>query len=75
MAKHARATHARVAVRRAPDGTAVVEIADDGVGGAGLDGGSGLRGLADRVGALDGTFALQSPAGDGTLLRACFPPS
>jgi len=36
--------------------------------------GSGLRGLADRVGALDGTLALQSPAGGGTLVRACFPP-
>ena len=74
VAKHAHATHARVHVRREPSGTAVVEIADDGGGGADLGGGSGLRGLADRVGALDGTLALQSPAGGGTLVRACFPP-
>ena len=73
VAKHAHATHARVHVRREPSGT-VVEIADDGGGGANLGGGSGLRGLADRVGALDGTLSLQSPAGGGTLVRACFPP-
>ena len=50
-----------------------MEVADDGAGGADAAGGSGLRGLADRVGALDGTLALQSPPGGGTLVRACFP--
>ena len=72
VAKHAGATHARVAVRR-EDGAAVVEIADNGPGGAALDGGSGLLGLGDRVGALDGTLALDSPPGGGTVLRARFP--
>jgi signal transduction histidine kinase len=72
VAKHAGATHARVAVRR-EDGAAVVEIADDGAGGAALGGGSGLLGLSDRVGALDGTLALDSPPGGGTVLPARFP--
>ena len=71
-AKHADATHARVGVRRDATG-AVVEVADDGGGGAALDGGSGLRGLADRVGALDGTLEIDSPRGGGTILRARFP--
>ncbi len=73
VAKHAGATHARVTVRRAPPDGAVVEIADDGAGGAAFGGGTGLRGLEDRVGALDGTLELESPAGGGTLVRACFP--
>jgi signal transduction histidine kinase len=72
VAKYARATHAHVAARR-EDGAAVVEIRDDGVGGAELAGGSGLRGLGDRVGALGGTIELDSPAGRGTLLRARIP--
>ena len=52
-----------------------VEVADDGVGGAqaGSNGGSGLRGLGDRVGALDGALELDSPPGGGTLLRARIP--
>jgi signal transduction histidine kinase len=72
VAKHAQATLARVAVRT-ENGAALVEVADDGDGGAALDGGSGLQGLADRVGALDGTLELESPAGGGTVLRARFP--
>jgi signal transduction histidine kinase len=48
-------------------------VADDGVGGADAGAGSGLRGLADRVAALDGTLALDSPAGHGTRLRADIP--
>jgi signal transduction histidine kinase len=72
VVKHAGATHARVAVRR-EGGTAVVEIADDGAGGAALDGGTGVLGLADRVGALGGTLSLDSPRGGGTVLRARFP--
>ena len=51
----------------------VVEVADDGVGGADATRGSGLRGLADRVAALDGALALESPPGGGTRLRAEFP--
>jgi signal transduction histidine kinase len=49
-----------------------VEIADDGCGGADTSRGSGLRGLADRVEALDGSFELESPEGEGTRVRAEF---
>jgi signal transduction histidine kinase len=51
----------------------VVEVQDDGVGGADPTAGTGLRGLADRVAALDGTFAVQSPPGGGTRVRAELP--
>jgi signal transduction histidine kinase len=51
----------------------VAEVTDDGVGGADLARGSGLRGLVDRVAALDGRLELHSPPGDGTRLRAEFP--
>jgi signal transduction histidine kinase len=51
----------------------VVEVQDDGVGGARPDDGSGLRGLADRVGACDGSLTVKSPPGDGTLVRAVLP--
>jgi signal transduction histidine kinase len=50
-----------------------VVVADDGVGGADTANGSGLRGLTDRVSALDGTLTLESPAGRGTSLRAEIP--
>jgi signal transduction histidine kinase len=72
MAKHARASEARVRVQRA-DGHALVEVADDGVGGADAKGGSGLRGLVDRVEALGGRLTVSSPAGAGTRLRAELP--
>jgi signal transduction histidine kinase len=72
VAKYACATHASVAVRREDD-RVTIEVADDGVGGADTANGSGLRGLADRVAALDGTLTLESPAGRGTQLRAEIP--
>jgi signal transduction histidine kinase len=72
VAKYAQATHATVAVRRV-NGRVTVEVTDDGVGGADAAGGSGLRGLADRLAALDGTLSLESPAGRGTRLRAEIP--
>jgi signal transduction histidine kinase len=72
VAKYANATEAAVAVRRA-GGRLTVEISDDGVGGADAANGSGLRGLEDRVGALDGTLAVESPPGRGTRLRAEIP--
>jgi len=50
-----------------------IEIADDGVGGASPDGGSGLRGLADRVEALGGRLRLDSPPGAGTVVSAELP--
>jgi PAS domain S-box-containing protein len=70
--KHADASHVRVHVRQV-DGTALVEVADDGVGGADETGGSGLRGLCDRVEALGGSLDLLSPPGAGTTLRARIP--
>ena len=51
----------------------VVEVRDDGVGGADPANGSGLRGLADRVGAADGELSVVSPPGEGTLVRAVLP--
>ena len=55
------------------NGDLTVEVADDGVGGADVARGSGLRGLEDRLAALDGTLSLESPAGRGTRLRAQIP--
>jgi len=71
-AKHSRAAEVRVAAS-CSGGVLTVEVADDGVGGAGNGKGSGLRGLADRVGALDGRLSVSSPPGQGTTLRAEFP--
>ena len=72
VAKYASASGATVAVARSESGVRV-EVADDGIGGADVAAGSGLRGLADRVGALDGRIALDSPPGGGTRLRVDFP--
>jgi signal transduction histidine kinase len=68
-AKHARCGHVHVGVR-VENGSATVEVHDDGVGGADPSGGSGLRGLADRVTALGGRLEIESPAGKGTTVRA-----
>jgi signal transduction histidine kinase len=54
-------------------GTVHVEVADDGCGGADVAGGTGLRGLADRVEALDGRLLVESPVGDGTRVAATIP--
>ena len=72
VAKYARATHASVEVRQV-NGSVSVEVRDDGIGGADASHGSGLRGLQDRLAALDGTLSLDSPAGRGTRLRARIP--
>jgi signal transduction histidine kinase len=72
VTKYARAS--RVTVRVAQEnGRAIVEVADDGVGGADPDGGTGLRGLVDRVEALDGDLHIESPRGEGTTIRAEIP--
>ena len=73
VAKYAKATSARVFVRQTPDGTVVVEVADNGVGGADPTFGTGLRGLGDRLGALDGTLTVESPPGRGTRIIAVIP--
>jgi signal transduction histidine kinase len=72
VAKHSGATSASVAIRRQRGWLRLV-ISDNGRGGADLAKGSGLRGLRDRIHALDGTFALQSPAGKGTTLMVEIP--
>jgi signal transduction histidine kinase len=72
VAKYSQASQARVTVRRTDD-LVTVEIADDGIGGADAARGSGLRGLGDRVAALDGTLTIDSPAGGGTLVHVEIP--
>jgi signal transduction histidine kinase len=72
IGKHAHATSAQIAVARA-DGQVVVEVVDDGVGGADAERGSGLRGLADRVETLGGQLRVWTPRGGGTRVRAEFP--
>ncbi len=72
IGKHARASSAIVSVDRTASSVAI-EVADDGVGGADTERGSGLRGLADRVEALGGTLRVWSPAGGGTRVRAEIP--
>ena len=72
VARYANASRAEVSVGRS-DGQVEVEVRDDGVGGADPDAGSGLRGLADRVAALDGRLEIVSPHGGGTTVRAVIP--
>jgi signal transduction histidine kinase len=72
VVKHAQADAATVSIAAA-NGDLTVEVGDDGVGGARGAGGSGLRGLGDRVAALDGTLDVESPPGGGTRLRATIP--
>ena len=72
VAKYAHATSAAVTVARG-NGRVVVEVTDNGIGGADPGGGTGLRGLSDRVAALDGTLAVESSPGGGTRIRAEIP--
>jgi signal transduction histidine kinase len=72
VAKHAQASHATIDVTPRA-GALVVSVTDDGRGGAELDAGSGLRGLADRVHALGGRLTVTSPPGEGTRLVAELP--
>jgi signal transduction histidine kinase len=72
VAKYAGASSAAVRIAR-DDGYAVVEVHDDGVGGADPAVGTGLRGLADRLAALDGRLEVDSPPGEGTTVRAKVP--
>ena len=72
ISKHAEAEEATVAVSTR-EGVVTVEVSDDGVGGAELNGGTGMQGLADRVGALNGSLAVDSPPGVGTRVTAVIP--
>ncbi len=71
VARHAAADHAEIGIRQ-ENGRLLVEVRDDGEGGADLNG-SGLRGLSDRVAALDGLLDIDSPARRGTTVRAIIP--
>ena len=80
VAKHAGASHAEVTVERTGDRLRIV-VSDDGRGGATLDGdsvggnggGTGLRGLAQRAAAVDGTLTLESPPGGPTVISVELP--
>ena len=70
--KHAHASRVDLMVER--DGsTLVLEVSDDGRGEASIDAGGGLRGLSDRVAALDGQLRMESPRGRGTRVRVELP--
>jgi len=74
VAKHAHASFARVKATNT-DGVLTLAVSDDGVGGAQLDGGGGLLGLADRVAAINGQLTIDSPPGGGTRVAATIPHS
>jgi signal transduction histidine kinase len=72
VGKHANASSAVVELKQEAE-TLVVEVTDDGSGGATTERGAGLRGLADRVEALGGRLKVWSPIGEGTRVRAEIP--
>jgi signal transduction histidine kinase len=72
IGKHAQARTAGVDLRRV-GGFLVIEVVDDGIGGADTERGTGLRGLADRVESLGGRLRIWTPRGGGTRLRAELP--
>jgi signal transduction histidine kinase len=72
VVKHAQATRAEVTVTRAGDLLRVV-VSDDGTGGAASGAGTGLRGLAQRAAAVDGTLNIDSPPGGPTVITAELP--
>lgn len=72
VARYAEATKATVRLAR-QNGYALVEVADDGIGGVNPEAGSGLRGLTDRIDALDGSLDVESEPGMGTRIRVRIP--
>jgi signal transduction histidine kinase len=72
VARYAKASEVRVEITH-EDAAIVVVVSDDGVGGARVEAGTGLRGLQDRLAALDGRLSIDSPRGRGTRLRAIIP--
>src|SRR5262249_14183837 len=72
VVKHAQASSIEVQLST-PDGVVLVEVADNGVGGADPSAGSGRRGLADRVAVLDGSLRVESPPTGGTRVVAEIP--
>ncbi|MDX3070260.1 sensor histidine kinase, partial [Streptomyces sp. ND04-05B] len=72
VSKHSHATRASIDVWRTAD-RLMIQVQDDGAGGARLDGGTGMAGLAERLGAVDGLFVLDSPEGGPTTVTAELP--
>ncbi|MGB3307455.1 MAG: sensor histidine kinase [Thermomicrobiales bacterium] len=72
IAKHSGATEANVSIRRAGSWLRII-VSDNGKGGADPENGTGLRGLIDRISALDGRFAIESPVGVGTSILVEIP--
>ncbi|MGC4193185.1 MAG: sensor histidine kinase [Thermomicrobiales bacterium] len=72
IAKHSGATEANVSIRKVGNWLRIV-VSDNGKGGADLTAGTGLRGLEDRIAALDGHFAIESPKGVGTSIMVVIP--
>jgi signal transduction histidine kinase len=72
VSKHSRAKSASVDVWRT-NTRLLIQVWDDGGGGASLDGGTGMKGLADRLDAVDGLFVLESPVGGPTTVTAELP--
>ncbi|MFC7985706.1 sensor histidine kinase [Streptomyces sp. NPDC057336] len=72
VSKHSRARTAAVEVWRSSD-RLLIQVSDDGRGGARLDGGTGMKGLADRLSAVDGLFVVDSPEGGPTTVTAELP--
>jgi len=73
VAKHSRASHAKVVVEgHGYPGTLTVMVSDDGIGGADIAG-PGLSGLADRVSGVDGRMSVESPVGGPTIIAAELP--
>jgi signal transduction histidine kinase len=72
VARHANATRAEIVVEQS-EGRLRVVVRDNGQGGASADGGTGLRGLAQRVASVDGTLHIDSPAGGPTVVSAELP--
>jgi signal transduction histidine kinase len=72
VSKHSGARAASVDVWRS-DERLLIQVQDDGRGGAALDGGTGMAGLADRLGAVDGLFVVDSPPGGPTTITAELP--
>ncbi|MFD5516193.1 sensor histidine kinase [Streptomyces sp. NPDC127066] len=72
VSKHSGARSASVDLWRSDD-RLLIQVRDDGRGGAGVDGGTGMAGLADRLGAVDGLFVVDSPVGGPTVITAELP--
>lgn len=75
IVRYAHASEARVAVRREEGGRLLVEVTDNGQGGADAGAGTGLRGLSDRLAAIGGELSVRSPTGGGTSVTAMMPAS